>query len=93
MDFKVEGNQPLFKTLFHHSKAMSRRGCHRCAMEVSKLLLSLDSSDPMGIMFSIDYHGEFFPFPAFSPPDLISDRLLLFHFWLQPFGRGSTSLC
>lgn len=37
--------------------SLSRRGCHRCALEVSKLLLSLDRTDPMGILFCIDYHA------------------------------------
>ncbi|XP_057499516.1 uncharacterized protein LOC130783765 isoform X2 [Actinidia eriantha] len=50
-----ESNRPLFSTLFAHMKNMDRRGCHRSALEICKLLLSLDSDDPMGAMFCIDY--------------------------------------
>lgn len=48
-------NKPLFKALFNHMRAMDRRGCHRSALEVCKFLLSLDSDDPMGSLFCIDY--------------------------------------
>ncbi|XP_065859965.1 uncharacterized protein [Euphorbia lathyris] len=50
-----ETNKPLFSTLFTHMKNMDRRGCHRSALEVCKLLLSLDLDDPMGALFCIDY--------------------------------------
>lgn len=48
-------NKPFFSSLFTHMKNMDRRGCHRSALEICKLLLSLDSDDPMGAMFCIDY--------------------------------------
>ncbi|KAJ4786564.1 Transcription factor 25 [Rhynchospora pubera] len=48
-------NKTLFKALFSHMRAMDRRGCHRSALEVCKFLLSLDSDDPMGSLFCIDY--------------------------------------
>ncbi|KAG6399946.1 hypothetical protein SASPL_141432 [Salvia splendens] len=50
-------NKPLFSALFTHMKNMDRRGCHRSALEICKLLLSLDSNDPMGAMFCIDYYA------------------------------------
>ncbi|WCJ22559.1 Transcription factor 25 [Euphorbia peplus] len=50
-----ETNKPLFSTLFTHMKNMDRRGCHRSALEVCKLLLSLDLDDPVGALFCIDY--------------------------------------
>ncbi|KAL3632180.1 hypothetical protein CASFOL_025164 [Castilleja foliolosa] len=50
-------NKPFFSSLFTHMKNMDRRGCHRAALEVCKLLLSLDTDDPMGAMFCIDYYS------------------------------------
>lgn len=55
LKFSHETNKPLFSALFTHMRNMDRRGCHRSALEVCKLLLSLDSDDPMGAMFCIDY--------------------------------------
>lgn len=55
LKYSHETNRALFSTLFAHMKNMDRRGCHRCALEICKLLLSLDSDDPMGAMFCIDY--------------------------------------
>ena len=34
---------------------MGRRGLHRTALEICKLLLQLDESDPMGVLQTIDY--------------------------------------
>ncbi|KAL4569859.1 hypothetical protein LXL04_025503 [Taraxacum kok-saghyz] len=55
LQFKHETNKQMFTTLFSHMKNMDRRGCHRSALEICKLLISLDSDDPMGGMFCIDY--------------------------------------
>ncbi|KAF5177488.1 Transcription factor [Thalictrum thalictroides] len=55
LKYNHETNRPLFSVLFTHMLNMDRRGCHRSALEVCKLLLSLDSDDPMGAMFCIDY--------------------------------------
>lgn len=55
LKYSHETNRPLFQALFHHMNSMGRRGCHRSALEVCKLLLSLDSGDPMGALFCIDY--------------------------------------
>lgn len=55
LKYNHESNRPLFSTLFTHMKNMNRRGCHRCALEICKLLLSLDPDDPMGALFCIDY--------------------------------------
>lgn len=55
LKYSHDTNKPLFSALFNHMKNMDRRGCHRSALEVCKLLLSLDSDDPMGALFCIDY--------------------------------------
>lgn len=57
LKFVHESNKPLFTTLFMHIKNMDRRGCHRSALEICKLLLSLDSDDPIGSKFCIDYYA------------------------------------
>lgn len=44
LSYGVEANQIIFKVLFLYIKALSRRGCHRSALEVCKLLLSFDFS-------------------------------------------------
>ncbi|KAL9231707.1 hypothetical protein vseg_006900 [Gypsophila vaccaria] len=55
LKYTDETNKPFFVSLFNHMRNLDRRGCHRSALEVCKLLLSLDPSDPMGAMFCIDY--------------------------------------
>jgi len=55
LDFGWNPNKSLFVSLFKHMQHLDRRGCHRTALEVCKLLLSLDSDDPMGALFCIDY--------------------------------------
>uniref|UniRef100_A0A1D2A2D1 Transcription factor 25 n=1 Tax=Auxenochlorella protothecoides TaxID=3075 RepID=A0A1D2A2D1_AUXPR len=52
-----EGNLPLFLALSQYAQCLSRRGLHRSALEVSKLLLGLNSEDPTGARFSIDYYA------------------------------------
>ncbi|XP_010506706.1 PREDICTED: transcription factor 25 [Camelina sativa] len=55
LDFNHDTNKLFFKTLFTHMRNMDRRGCHRSALEVCKFLLSLDTSDPVGALFCVDY--------------------------------------
>ncbi|KAG7666551.1 hypothetical protein KSW81_005203 [Nannochloris sp. 'desiccata'] len=50
-----ETNAPLFLALFRYMQTMGRRGLHRTALEVCKLVLQLDESDPMGVYQTIDY--------------------------------------
>jgi hypothetical protein len=50
-----EANEPLFIALFRYIQTMGRRGLHRTALEVCKLVLQLDESDPMGVLQTIDY--------------------------------------
>lgn len=55
LPFDHEMNKPFFLALSKHMLHLGRRGCHRSALEVCKLLLSLDADDPLGALFSIDY--------------------------------------
>ncbi|GKU87820.1 hypothetical protein SLEP1_g2157 [Rubroshorea leprosula] len=92
LKYSHEANNPLFKALFIHMKNMGRRGCHRSALEVCKLLLSLDLDDPLGAMFCIDYFalraGEYAWLERFSE-EYESDNSL----WLFPNFSYSLSVC
>lgn len=92
LKYSHESNKPLFSTLFAHMKNMNRRGCHRCALEICKLLLSLDSDDPMGAMFCIDYFSlraeEYTWLERFSE-EYKSDNSL----WLFPNFSYSLAIC
>ncbi|KAL8458929.1 hypothetical protein ACS0TY_036425 [Phlomoides rotata] len=57
LKYAHDTNKQFFTSLFSHMKNMDRRGCHRSALEICKLLLSLDSDDPMGAMLCIDYYS------------------------------------
>uniref|UniRef100_A0A2P2IQM4 Transcription factor 25 n=1 Tax=Rhizophora mucronata TaxID=61149 RepID=A0A2P2IQM4_RHIMU len=87
-----ETNKPLFTTLFMHMKNMDKRGCHRSALEVCKLLLSLDADDPMGAMFCIDYFAlraeEYAWLEQFSE-EYKSDNSI----WLFPNFSYSLAIC
>ncbi|KAJ8898719.1 hypothetical protein K2173_004867 [Erythroxylum novogranatense] len=87
-----ETNKPLFTTLFTHMKNMDRRGCHRSALEICKLLLSLDTDDPMGAMFCIDYFAlraeEYAWLERFSE-EYKSDSSI----WLFPNFSYSLAIC
>ncbi|KAJ7963383.1 transcription factor 25 [Quillaja saponaria] len=92
LKFSHDTNKPLFSTLFFHMKNLDRRGCHRSALEVCKLLLGLDSDDPMGAIFCIDYFSlraeEYRWLEKFSD-DYKSDNSL----WLFPNFSYSLSIC
>lgn len=92
LKYKHETNKPLFTTLFSHMKNMDRRGCHRSALEICKLLISLDSDDPMGALFCIDYFAlraeEYKWLERFSE-EYNSDNSL----WLYPNFSYSLAIC
>nr|AXY97603.1 Transcription factor 25-like [Populus tomentosa] len=87
-----ETNKPMFTTLFTHMKNLDRRGCHRSALEVCKLLLSLDLDDPMGAMFCVDYfalRAEVYAWLEWFSEDYKSDNSL----WLFPNFSYSLAIC
>ncbi|GLC35077.1 hypothetical protein PLESTM_000276900 [Pleodorina starrii] len=55
LDYGAEENRALFGALFRHVQALSRRGCHRAALECCKLLLALEPEDPLGGLCLVDY--------------------------------------
>lgn len=92
LKFSCEINKPLFSVLFSHMKNMDRRGCHRSALELCKLLLLLDPDDPMGVLFCIDYYSlraeEYTWLEQFSE-QYKSDNSL----WLFPNFSYSLAVC
>lgn len=92
LKFSHDTNKPMFTALFTHMKNLDRRGCHRSALEVCKLLLSLDSDDPMGALFCIDYFAlraeEYAWLEKFSE-DYKSDNSI----WLFPNFSYSLAVC
>ncbi|XP_076449489.1 ribosome quality control complex subunit TCF25-like [Babylonia areolata] len=58
LDFRRQENRAMFLALFKHLVAVSQRGCHRTALELCKLLLSLDpDGDPMCVLLMIDFYA------------------------------------
>lgn len=56
--FDVIENRSLYVALFRYSQLLTRRGLHRTALEISKLLLNFDpSNDPMGMLMLADSYA------------------------------------
>lgn len=55
LDFSLAENKPMFESLFRHVIALTRRGCHKTALECGKLLLGLDHTDPKGALCMLSY--------------------------------------
>lgn len=48
-------NRSIYVALFRYSQLLTRRGLHRTALEISKLLLNFDpTNDPMGVLMLAD---------------------------------------
>lgn len=92
LKYNHETNKQLFTSLFVHMKNMDRIGCHRSALELCKLLISLDSDDPMGGLFCIDYFSlraqEYKWLERFSE-EYNSDNSI----WLYPNFAFSLAIC
>lgn len=66
VDYSKEENRVLYHVLFRYMQSVSRRGCNRTALEVAKLIFSLDpENDPLGMLLCLDYlalRSRMFPF-------------------------------
>lgn len=47
----------FFKSIFLFIDCLGRKGCYRTALEFSKFLLALDTRDPLGALFLVDYYA------------------------------------
>ncbi|KAH3744717.1 transcription factor 25 [Pelomyxa schiedti] len=57
LSFSEVPNRTFFFALFRYMQLLNRRGCPRTALEVCKLLLSLDGEDPLGAMLLVDFYA------------------------------------
>lgn len=48
-------NNLMFAALSRRVHSLARQGVHRTALELAKLTLALDTDDPCGMLFQIDY--------------------------------------
>lgn len=57
LPYVVDENRPLHVALFRYAGLLGRRGVHRTAVEVCRLLISLEPhGDPMGTLLCFDYY-------------------------------------
>eukprot|EP01130_Rhizamoeba_saxonica_P015720 TRINITY_DN7100_c0_g1_i1.p1 TRINITY_DN7100_c0_g1~~TRINITY_DN7100_c0_g1_i1.p1 ORF type:complete len:599 (-),score=160.24 TRINITY_DN7100_c0_g1_i1:135-1901(-) len=54
LEYQYQENRSFFLAIFKHIVMVGRSGCSRTALEFSKLLLSFDLSDPVGVLLLID---------------------------------------
>lgn len=53
--YEVPENKAMYGALFRYSQLLTRRGLHRTALEMAKLVLNFDpENDPMGVLMLID---------------------------------------
>ncbi|KAK5642561.1 hypothetical protein RI129_008728 [Pyrocoelia pectoralis] len=58
LDYRRQENRVLFITLFKHLLFVAGRACYRTALELCKLLLSLDpDEDPLAVKLVIDFYA------------------------------------
>jgi tetratricopeptide (TPR) repeat protein len=57
LDYRRQENRALFVVLFKHAQYLEARACSRTAQEITKLLLTLDESDPLAVKLVIDYYA------------------------------------
>lgn len=58
LDYRRQENRALFITLFKHLTFVGQRACYRTALEICRLLLSLDpEEDPLGVILCIDFYA------------------------------------
>jgi hypothetical protein len=52
-----EENKGVFLALFRWLQLTGRKACHRTALEIAKLIMWMDRSDPLGILLCLDFHA------------------------------------
>jgi hypothetical protein len=57
LEYKHPENRSFFLSMFKHIQDLGRRGCSRTALEFCKLMLKLDPSDPLGVLYLIDTYA------------------------------------
>ncbi|XP_041986920.1 uncharacterized protein LOC121738752 [Aricia agestis] len=54
LEYKFVENRPFHILLLKYIYLLTNKACHRTALEVAKLLMNLDPSDPLGVQLIID---------------------------------------
>ncbi|KDR12891.1 transcription factor 25 [Zootermopsis nevadensis] len=58
LDYRRQENRALFITLFKHLTFVGQRACYRTALELCRVLLSLDpDEDPLGVILCVDFYA------------------------------------
>lgn len=57
LDYNCYENRALFLAIFRHIDHIGRKGCWKSSFEFCKLLFQLDSSDPLGVLYMIDFYA------------------------------------
>ena len=58
LDYKRQENRAFYLALFRHLNYVGSRACYRTALELCKLMLSLDPvGDPLGVTLMIDFYA------------------------------------
>lgn len=58
LDYRRQENRALFIALFRHLHFVSGRACYRTALEVCKVLLTLDpEQDPLAVVLMVDFYA------------------------------------
>lgn len=58
LDYRRPENRSFYFALFHHLGFVGKRGCYRTALELCKLILSLDpEGDPLCMLLMIDFYA------------------------------------
>lgn len=47
-------NRPFHVAMLKYAYLLSNKACHRTALEIAKMLLNIDPSDPLAVVFIID---------------------------------------
>lgn len=54
LDYKFMENRPFFVAMLKYVYLLTNRACHRTALEIAKMLLLLDPTDPLALLSIID---------------------------------------
>jgi hypothetical protein len=57
LSYRRQENRGFFIVLFKHAQFLNARACPRTALELAKLILSLDDEDPLAIILLIDFYA------------------------------------
>ncbi|CAH0578053.1 unnamed protein product [Chrysodeixis includens] len=57
LEYKYIENRPFFVAMLKYAYLLSNKACHRTALEIVKMLLVLDPSDPLALLAVIDTLG------------------------------------